>query len=103
MTSSLRIVAIATAVAGREDALRTAQEQLVQETVNEPGCLRYELSQSLDDPRVLVFTEIWATEKQWRAHMQGAAIRRFQASGAGDFIQDFALIRAGLVADGVNA
>jgi quinol monooxygenase YgiN len=39
----LTIVAIATAAPGQEAALRAAQEQLVAETVKEPGCLRYEL------------------------------------------------------------
>jgi quinol monooxygenase YgiN len=49
--SSLTIVAITTAVAGKESILRAAQEQLVADTVKEPGCLRYELNQSLDFDR----------------------------------------------------
>jgi quinol monooxygenase YgiN len=101
--SPLSIVAIATAVQGREQELRSAQEALVAETVKEPGCLSYELHQSLDDSRTLVFVERWASEKAWRAHMQGAAIRRFQASGAGRLIHDFSLFRMALVADGVPA
>jgi hypothetical protein len=32
--------------------------------------------------------------------MHGAAIKRFQASGAGNLIQDFSLIRMNLVANG---
>jgi quinol monooxygenase YgiN len=47
-TSSLTIIAITTAVAGKENELRTAQQKLVSETMKEPGCLRYELNQSLD-------------------------------------------------------
>lgn len=38
-------------------------EQLVEETVNESGCLRYELYQSREDSRVLVFVEACASEK----------------------------------------
>jgi quinol monooxygenase YgiN len=101
--SPLSIVAIATAVPGKEQALRSAQETLVAETVKEPGCLRYELHQSLDDSRTLVFVERWASEEAWFAHMQGAAIRRFQASGAGRLIHDFSLFRMALVADGALA
>jgi quinol monooxygenase YgiN len=98
--SPLTIVALATAAPGRKKALRAAQEALVAETVAEPGCLRYELHQSLEDGRILVFVESWASEAAWRAHMQAPAIRRFQASGAGRLIQDFTLHRMALVADG---
>jgi quinol monooxygenase YgiN len=73
---------------------------LVAETVREPGCLRYELHQSLEDGRQLIFVESWASEEAWRAHMQGAPMNRFRASGAGELIQDFALYRMSLVADG---
>lgn len=100
MTNPLNIVAITTATPGQEAALRAAQEQLVAETVKEAGCLRYELNQSLDDPSILIFTEQWASEAHWQAHMNGEAMRRFQASGAGSLIQDFSLFRLALVADG---
>ena len=98
--SPLTIVAIATAAPGQEAALRTAQEQLVAETIKEPGCLRYELHQSREDSRVLVFVETWASEALWRAHMEGAAIKRFHASGASKLIVDFSLLQMSLVADG---
>jgi len=98
--SLLTIVAIATAAPGQEAALRTAQEQLVAETIKEPGCLRYELHQSREDSRVLVFVETWASEALWQAHMEGAAIKRFHASGASKLIVDFSLLRMSLVADG---
>ena len=73
---------------------------LVAETVREPGCLRYELNQSLDDGRILVFVESWASEDAWRDHMQGAAIRRFQMSGEPNLIADFQLHRLAPVTDG---
>jgi quinol monooxygenase YgiN len=100
MRQPLTIVAIATAVAGKEHLLRAAQEKLVAETVKERGCLRYELNQSLDDGRILIFTEKWASEREWHAHMEGAAIKRFRASGANNLIADFSLFRMALVADG---
>jgi len=101
--SSLTIVAITMALAGKEKTLRAAQEKLVAETMKEPGCLRYELNQSLDDGRVLIFTEKWASEREWRAHMGGAAMRRFHASGASRLIEDFSLFRMATVADGAQA
>ena len=98
--SPLTILAIATATPGQEAAPRAAQEQLVAETIKEPGCLRYELHQSREDSRVLVFVETWASEAQWRAHMEGAAIQRFHASGASKMIVNFSLLQMSLVADG---
>ncbi|ANM07661.1 antibiotic biosynthesis monooxygenase protein (plasmid) [Rhizobium phaseoli] len=89
----LTIIAITTAKPGKEAALGAAQENLVAETLIEDGCLRYELHQSLDDGRVRVFVESWASEQQWRAHMEGAAMQRFQASGVGEYFADFALHR----------
>jgi quinol monooxygenase YgiN len=72
----------------------------VAETVREPGCLRYELHQSIEDGCVLIFMESWASAAKWKAHMQGVAIKRFHASGASNFIQDFSLFRMSLVSDG---
>lgn len=91
--SPLTVIAITTAKPGKEAALGAAQEKLVAETLLEDGCLRYELHQSLDDGRIRIFVETWSSEDQWRAHMQGAAMQRFQARGVGDYFADFALHR----------
>ncbi|MDX8512796.1 putative quinol monooxygenase [Mesorhizobium captivum] len=96
--SPLTIIAITTARPGKEAALGDAQEKLVAETLIEDGCLRYELHQSLDDGRVRIFVETWESEAQWRAHMEGAAMQRFQASGVGDYFAEFALHRLHKVA-----
>ncbi|WP_425624706.1 putative quinol monooxygenase [Agrobacterium radiobacter] len=91
----LTIIAITT---GKEAALGAAQEKLVAETLAEDGCLRYELHRSLDEGCVRIFVETWASEAQWRPHMQGSAMQRFQASGVGDYFADFALHRLTKVA-----
>jgi quinol monooxygenase YgiN len=96
----LTIIAIAVAEPGKEALLREAQARLVESTIKESGCIRYELHQSIEDGSVLIFVETWENDAAWRAHMQGDAIRRFQAGGAGRFIQDFTLHRMALVADG---
>jgi quinol monooxygenase YgiN len=96
--SPLTIIAVTTAKSGKEAALGAAQEKLVAETLSEDGCLRYELHQSLDDGRVRIFVETWESEAQWRAHMEGPAMQRFQASGVGNYFADFALHRLHKVA-----
>jgi len=95
----LTVIAITRAVAGQEQALRSAQEQLVAETLKEPGCLRYELHQSLQDPGLLVFVESWQSEEYWRAHMEGTAMRRFIDSGARQLIEKLDLHRMQEVTD----
>jgi quinol monooxygenase YgiN len=47
---------------------------------------------------VLIFTEKWASEREWRAHMEGAAMKRFHASGGSRLIEDFSLFRMATVA-----
>jgi quinol monooxygenase YgiN len=99
-SSPLGIVAVATAMPGKETALRTAQETLVAETVKEPGCIRYELHQSLEDSNILIFVETWANEAAWRAHLESPAMKQFEASGADGLFEDFVLYRTTRVAGG---
>jgi quinol monooxygenase YgiN len=98
MSTPLTLVAITTAAPGKEKALWAAQEKLVAETVKEAGCLRYELHQSIEDGRVLIFVETWESESHWTAHMQGEAIKRFHICGASNLIQNFPMLRMNLVA-----
>lgn len=93
MEKSLELTIVATTLAeeGQESKLRAAQEILVAATLKEKGCIRYELHQSEDDPRILIFVETWASEVDWKAHMQGEAMQQFQASGATKLIVDFTL------------
>ena len=93
----LSIFVITTALPGQEKALRAAQEKLVAETLPETGCLRYELHQSIDDGRVLIFIESWASEELWKAHLDGAAISRFKTHGAG-LIKESTLFRLNHIA-----
>jgi quinol monooxygenase YgiN len=97
-SAPLTIIAITTAKPGKGELLGAAQEKLVTETLAEDGCLRYELHQSLDDGRIRIFVETWESEAKWRAHMEGAAMQRFQGSGVGDYFADFSLHRLTKVA-----
>jgi quinol monooxygenase YgiN len=102
MSIPLTLVAITTALPGKEKALRAAQEKLVADTVKEPGCLRYELHQAIEDGRILIFVESWESENHWTAHMQGKAIKHFHSSGASNLIWDFSMFRMNLISDGVS-
>lgn len=91
--SPLTVIAVTRAKPGHADALRAAQEQLVADTLREDGCLRYELHQSLEDPHLLIFVESWQSEEKLQAHLTGAAIARFDASGARAHLADLVIHR----------
>jgi quinol monooxygenase YgiN len=97
MSKPLTIIAISTAKAGHEQTVRAAQQQLVVETLKEQGCLRYELHESLDDPRVRILVESWASEADWQNHMQGEAIKQYRASGARELLQESTLHRMEMI------
>lgn len=64
------IVVIATLVVrpGADAALRAAFAPARAETLKEPGCLAYELHQSLSAPETYVFVEKWETREALSLH-----------------------------------
>ncbi len=93
MTAPISIVVVSTALPGQGNALRDAQKTLVAETLREPGCLRYELHQSVEDADVLMFIESWESEEALQTHLQGPAVTRFRASNAASLRKDFKFYR----------
>lgn len=98
MNTPISVLAVATAKPGQEDALRVAQEKLVVETRKEPGCLLYELHQSLEDSRMMIFICKWESEEAWQEHLKGNAIAGFHASGAFELVEGFTLHRMQAIA-----
>ena len=41
----------------------------------EPGCLRYEVCDSQDAPRVFILVERWESEQVWQDHKQRQAVQ----------------------------
>jgi quinol monooxygenase YgiN len=62
------VIAHFTAVSGKETELRSFFETLVAPTRAEPGCIRYELNQDLDDPSTFTFVETFADRAAFDAH-----------------------------------
>ncbi len=50
------------------DALVKALHILIAPTHKEPGCIRYELNQRVDDPRWVTFIEKWKDKKSFDQH-----------------------------------
>jgi quinol monooxygenase YgiN len=56
------------ALEGKTDALVEALHRLMKPTHSEPGCIRYELNQRVDDPRWITFVEKWRDQQTFDEH-----------------------------------
>lgn len=98
MADPLHVIARIRAAPDTVEELIASMRIMVGEVRQEPGCLRYDLTRSEDDPTVLVFVEEWATRADWEAHMEGAAIARHQARTRPEMIEDAEVHALGQIA-----
>ena len=89
-SNSLTIVAHARATPGMEALMVAAQQRLVEAAISSPGCVRYELHVSNNDPGAVTFIEEWTDRPSWLAHMQSPYMDAFRAAG-GQAIAQFSL------------
>jgi quinol monooxygenase YgiN len=71
------VVVIATAKAkpGNESELERALREVAKPTRQQPGCVRFSLYRSEDDPGVVVGVERWKTKADHDRHLQGRTSR----------------------------
>lgn len=65
---TLRIVAHMQSRSDKTDQAKEALQGLVAPTHEEPGCIAYEMLQSLEDPTQFTFVEEWESESALQAH-----------------------------------
>ena len=70
MPSPLIVIAQLNAKPEFAAQFRTALEPLIAATLQEPGCLRYQLHQSLESPHSWMLYEEWESETALLAHQQ---------------------------------
>ena len=58
--------------------VKLALEIAIDEVVNEPGCIRYELTEATEEK--LVLTERWASEEDLDKHSKGTAVQDLNES-----------------------
>ncbi len=73
------VVATLRAKAGKEAELRKELLVLIPPTLQEPGCLRYDLHQELEHPEVFVFYEQWQSPAHLEAHLSRPHMEAFKA------------------------
>ena len=86
----LTIIARETADPERVEDIKKAMLDLVEATLKEEGCIRYELHQDNDNTNKFTFVEIWENRDLWQRHMNGSAVKIFSERFA-DGIIDFEL------------
>ena len=85
MPSPLIVIAQLNAKPEFAAQFRTALELLIAATLQEPGCLRYQLHQSLESPHGWMIHEEWESEAALSAHQQQPHFLAFVANTQGWF------------------
>jgi quinol monooxygenase YgiN len=74
-----KLICVATVVAkdGKADELLQAMHALLEPTRKEPGCLRYELNQSLENSNILTMVEKYTDKEAFDYHCKQAYFKDF--------------------------
>jgi quinol monooxygenase YgiN len=77
--NTVQVVCVAEwrALEGKTEQLLDTLHALLAETHKEPGCIRYELNQRVDDPSWITFVEKWTDQKAFDEHCQMPYIKHF--------------------------
>lgn len=75
----LTVIARIKAKPGKEQDLKAALELLIPPTLEEEGCLNYDLHEGKDDPQLFVFYENWANKELHARHMRSPHLEDFKA------------------------
>ena len=79
----LTIIAMPTVDEDRLEEIKSAMLELVEQTLKEEGCIRYELHQNNEESNRFIFVETWQDRELWQKHMNGVAIKEFNQKIAG--------------------
>ena len=79
----LTIVARIVAKAGKEALVREELLKLIPPTLEEEGCINYDLHQDNENPTFFLFYENWTSRELWQKHMNSAHLGAFVAATEG--------------------
>ena len=71
--------------------VKLALEIAIDEVVNEPGCVRYELTEATEEK--LVLTEQWESEELFEKHSKGTAVQDLNESLSALLAEPVQLVR----------
>jgi len=79
----LTIVANIHTVPGKEQLVQSELEKLVPITLEEAGCLQYDLHRDNSDPAHFLFFENWESRELWQQHMNAPHLAQYMAATEG--------------------
>ena len=83
MSEKLTIVADIHAEPDQVDLVKAELLKLRPPTLEEEGCIQYDLHQDNEDPAHFLYYENWANRELWLAHMEQAHIAAFKEATEG--------------------
>jgi quinol monooxygenase YgiN len=86
----LTVIASMKAAPGNVDELRSALTSLVEPTLQEEGCVNYDLHESVEEPGVFFFYENWDSAEHLDAHLSAPHLAEF-ADKIGDLLDESGL------------
>ena len=72
----IKVVAKSLAKADKLDTILELSAELVEKTVKEEGCIKYELFQDIQDPKIMIIIEEWESEEALSKHMASEHFKR---------------------------
>ena len=72
------VLAIVEAKPGKEHDLKNTLVSLIEPTLHEEGCLKYDLHQCNDNPAKFMFYENWATQAAHTKHRQSPHMKAWR-------------------------
>lgn len=76
----LSIIADIKAKPDQVELVLSELEKLIPPTLQEEGCLNYDLHQDNEDPAHFLFYENWESRELWQQHMSSQHLKNFQSS-----------------------
>lgn len=80
------LIATLTIKPGSLPAIREAVMPCIEATRLEPGCISYDLHESITDPDTLVFVERWTNREALTEHFSAPHLIAWRDAGAGYFV-----------------
>jgi len=65
------------------DLVKTELLNLIEPTIQEAGCIQYDLHQDNENPAVFLFYENWETRELWQQHMNTDHLAGFMKATEG--------------------
>ncbi len=62
---------------GSDEEVASLLRQMIPHARNEPGCLRYEVGRSTEDPRRFLLYEVYRDEAAFKAHGETEAFKEY--------------------------